>query len=223
MAKDVILCTRCARPNKRGGRTRICLPCFKQSPQQSKRLPKAPDTKVCSFCRTEKDSEEFYKNSARYDWLSTYCKTCHSAVAKESYDNDEDLTKSRRLWQRYNITLEDFRAILRFQDNSCGLCRKPVIEGKSLHVDHSHEKPFVVRGLLCHVCNTRKLGALKLIEVEGILSYLKSPPALAVIGSRVVPIGKEKGARHRRKRVYRQYPPRPDHTLLDLPPIQEDA
>jgi hypothetical protein len=109
------------------------------------------------------------------------------------------------LWTRYNISLEEYNQMLLAQNNTCALCPKKHSIKKPLHVDHSHEDPCVVRGLLCYVCNANKLGGLTLKEVEGIHEYLLTPPAALVVGHRLVPIGKEKGVKSKRKRTYKHY------------------
>lgn len=198
------ICTRCGRANTRGGRTRICEKCFKESPKKSTRLPEPPATKVCAFCREEKQSQHFYKNAARADWLSTYCRDCHKIKEKRAYDNDKDKGKDYRLWNRYNISLEEYNQILESQNYKCALCPKLHSDTKPLNVDHSHEEPSIVRGLLCITCNQRKLGSLRLEEVRAILDYLEQPPATLLIGHRLVPVGKEK-PRRQRKRKYKHY------------------
>lgn len=199
------LCTRCGRPNGRGGRTRVCAPCHEAAPHKAVRLASPPDRKVCAYCREEKPAEEFYKNAGRADWLSTYCRVCHSGRAKHYHESDAARAKDRRLWARYNISLAEYDAMLEAQGYTCALCPKKHTHAKPLHVDHSHENPNIVRGLLCITCNQRKLGALTLAEVEAIHAYLLKPPATDVVGERLVPIGKEKGARPRRRRRYKQY------------------
>lgn len=198
-------CSRCGRPNNRGGRTKICDKCFGESPKKSKRLPEPPLSKVCAFCRSEKPAAEFYKNSARADWLSTYCRPCHNNKEKNYYSTDKERSKDRRLWSRYGITLVEYNKMLEAQSYMCALCPKKHSEQRPLNVDHSHEDPCIVRGLLCITCNQRKLGGLKLDEVKRILGYLESPPARATVGHRLVPIGMEKGTRPRRKRKYKHY------------------
>lgn len=95
--------------------------------------------------------------------------------------------------------------MLKYQDYKCAMCPKVHSEKRPLNVDHSHEEPNIVRGLLCITCNQRKLGSLTLDEVETIHNYLTSPPALSVLGARLVPLGMEKGVRTKRKRKYKHY------------------
>lgn len=215
-------CTKCGRPNTRGGRTRVCTPCYRGG--VGIRLAEPPLTKVCAFCRTEKAASEFYKNSARNDWLSTYCKVCHSSKAKDEYASDAERAKDRRLWSRYNITLEEYNQLLVAQGYRCALCPRKHTDAKPLNVDHSHEEPYIVRGLLCIRCNQRKLGALTLEDVQDLHAYLTTPPATLTLGQRLVPIGMEQG-RPGRRRKYRHYAknqtevgPTPAKGLVVAPP-----
>jgi hypothetical protein len=38
--------------------------------------------KRCPKCDTKKDVSEFYENKARYDGLTSYCKTCDAEQSK---------------------------------------------------------------------------------------------------------------------------------------------
>lgn len=198
-----VLCTKCGRPNNRGGRTRVCELCSKAP--RGVRLAGPPSSKVCAFCREEKPSDQFYSNKARNDWLSTYCRTCHRVKETRRFENDADRAKDYRLWNRYNISLEEYNEMLVAQGFKCAMCPKKHSAQRPLNVDHSHEVPSIVRGLLCTTCNQRKLGSLTLAEVEEIYKYLTTPPATLVIGHRLVPAGKEKPKRAKRKRKYKHY------------------
>jgi hypothetical protein len=194
-------CTRCGRPNKRGGKTKICAECFKRAPHESRRLPGPPDSKRCPMCREDKPAKEFYSNAGRADWLSVYCKTCWSQDAKYSYLSDKDKARDRRLRARYGITLSEYNELLVAQGNKCAICGRKASDFKiPLSVDHSHEDG-TVRGLLCFICNREKLGSLTLPQVEAILAYLKNPPAVKVLSTRLVPENMVKPRRRKRRRI----------------------
>jgi hypothetical protein len=196
-------CTRCGRPNKRGGRTRVCAECFNRSPHQAIRLPGPPDSKRCPMCREEKPAAAFYKNSGRADWLSVYCKICWSQDAKNSYLSDKERARDRRLRARYGITLNEYNEVLVAQGNKCALCGRKASEFKiPLSVDHSHEDG-AVRGLLCFICNREKLGSLTLAEARAIVSYLENPPAVKLLANRLVPENMIKPRRRKRRRIKR--------------------
>lgn len=51
----------------------------------------------------------------------------------------------------YNLTVEEFEDLRKFQNNRCAICQKEYT--KTFLVDHDH-KTGRVRGLLCRKCNT---------------------------------------------------------------------
>lgn len=59
--------------------------------------------------------------------------------------------QAAHLRRRFGLTLEQWDAMLVAQNGSCKLCRIPFKHNP--HVDHCHVTG-VVRGLLCHHCNT---------------------------------------------------------------------
>ena len=73
---------------------------------------------------------------------------------------NRDAAKHRSLQRNYGITLDDYNRMFIEQGGRCAICGVHQSKlNKSLNVDHNHETG-VVRGLLCHHCNTA-LGLLK--------------------------------------------------------------
>lgn len=68
---------------------------------------------------------------------------------------------------RYNLTPEQFEAMLQKQDNRCAICK--VKPDYMLSIDHNH-KTQEVRGLLCQRCNI----AVGFIEIEGLLDRVQA-------------------------------------------------
>ena len=69
----------------------------------------------------------------------------------------ERAVQLRRNWLRkaYNITPDDYNALLEAQGGHCALCpatRHSVKCGRPLGIDHDHGSKHI-RGLLCHACN----------------------------------------------------------------------
>ena len=64
------------------------------------------------------------------------------------------------LKKRYGITVAYYDNLLRKQKYKCAICKTYTPEGSgSFHIDHCHNKKLI-RGLLCHRCNTG-LGLLR--------------------------------------------------------------
>ena len=96
----------------------------------------------------QKKRKEYYeKNKARILDLKKI-KYAESEIVK--------LQKRRRdLKRQYNMTLEDYEAMLESQNGCCKICKSPDNKNKRTQyfdVDHNH-KTNKVRGLLCTNCN----------------------------------------------------------------------
>lgn len=105
------------------------------------------------FSRPEVIARAKVRNAQRRDKRKAYKKTPKGRLAENRYRNKRyqtDSEKSKRLFLRYGITLEEYKQILEAQDNGCCLCGRR--DTKPLHVDHDH-KTGKVRGLLCSSCN----------------------------------------------------------------------
>jgi hypothetical protein len=81
----------------------------------------------------------------------------------------------------------EYVALLQSQGGVCAICCRPPQKIR-LHIDHNH-KTGVIRGLLCSWCNHRLLtGARDSVEVlRSAVRYLEAPPAVEVVGEKVVP------------------------------------
>ena len=122
--------------------------------------------KVCSHCRLEKPLSEYYitkkklksgkiKERPRY-----ICKACDKKAKRARDKRTPEQRANKHLLDRYGITLEQKREMIRMQGCKCAIC--PVkLSDKVLsksHVDHCHETG-VIRGVLCNNCN-RGIGHL---------------------------------------------------------------
>lgn len=68
-----------------------------------------------------------------------------------------DRMRAYSLKKKYKLTVEAYDRLFESQGRQCGICGiAEVKRAASWHVDHCHETGKV-RGILCHVCNT-KLG-----------------------------------------------------------------
>lgn len=80
----------------------------------------------------------------------------------------------------YNMTVEDYSALLKSQGGVCAICRKPETARQgskkrptALAIDHCHETQKI-RGLLCSNCN-RGIGHLQesLAVLGAAMEYIK--------------------------------------------------
>lgn len=112
--------------------------------------------KQCYKCSEFKETSEFYKNRARYDGFSTYCKRCELKISKEFGSRTE--IKNRRninnRKSRLGISNDVYLKRLEEQNGMCAICKRlPNKKEKALAVDHNHNTGQF-RGLLCFNCNT---------------------------------------------------------------------
>ena len=113
------------------------------------------------------------------------CSTHHRA--KRARQSSQ--TREQRWLNVYNITGEEYWAIWEHQGGVCYICRRAKGTGRRrLSVDHCHETG-IVRGLLCQPCNRDVLGHARddTEFFERCIEYLNSPPAVEIIGKRIVP------------------------------------
>lgn len=145
---------------------------------EEKREPLPADElgKTCSACRRKKSLNDFHKEKGGRFGRQRWCISCANAH-RRSDGAASDASKLRRkvttanyhqkhrekrladgrkafLLRRYGITIEEFDAIFGSQDGRCGLCLSGHSGGvRRWAVDHDHETG-IVRGVLCHPCNT---------------------------------------------------------------------
>lgn len=135
--------------------------------------------KTCFCCNKEKSISDFYKNNQTKDGFSCYCKNYESKKQKIMREKHKEKRKQsakiyyqktkkehkirnikNHLKIRYNITIEEYQALLIKQNFCCAICGEKETRKNSsgngisaLSVDHNH-KTDKVRGLLCQTCNT---------------------------------------------------------------------
>ena len=134
----------------------------------------------CTSCEGVYPLDEFYPNQKSLTGRKSQCIPCYSAVGKAYRETPEAKERARRKkearfkkdpeghreaarWaavkSKYGITREDYDLLLASQGGACAICRDRPKANKRLYVDHDHDTG-VVRGLLCHPCNTG-LGMFK--------------------------------------------------------------
>jgi hypothetical protein len=112
------------------------------------------------------------------------CATHHRARKTKRKSTNQE----QRWMSTYGITADEYWAIYRYQLGKCFVCERATGARKALSVDHCHATG-IVRGLLCSTCNSRVLGHLRddTAALERAIDYLNRPPAVRVIGKKVVP------------------------------------
>jgi len=141
-----------------------------------------PTMKMCTVCKVAKPFEDFYdgykakkqRDVANRKYLHSRCKECdHARVRIYHKDNKAKVTKRQLISHRrrlYGLNEEEYNNMILSQNNLCAICNKP--SDKTLHIDHDHATGMV-RGLLCHTCNTG-IGMLQedLIILNRAIEYL---------------------------------------------------
>lgn len=129
--------------------------------------------RTCAKCGRGR-AERFY--------TSPRGRTCLSCRKARSRSN----SRNRRIFETYGLTEVEYDSLFAAQDGRCAICggtRK-----QKLSVDHRHVDGLI-RGLLCRLCNGRLLTAAKDLPavLRAAADYLEQPPAVAVLGERLVP------------------------------------
>lgn len=97
--------------------------------------------KQCSVKLTE-------ENSVYNDGWKRYnsCRECHVKQHRARKQENNFI-------KNYGITQQEYDRLNELHQGGCAICRQPCTKHVRLSVDHDH-KTGVVRGLLCHSCNT---------------------------------------------------------------------
>lgn len=140
-------------------------------------------SKVCTYCKIEKDVSEYAKDSRTKLGVTSRCLRCHYKIAKEKYHNDEEYRKktnqsnrNNTLLKRYGIDVSQFEAMIEEQGNSCLVCKIQFDKSSSSqkpNIDHCH-RTGKVRGILCTLCNAG-LGSFRDSQMflYSAITYLK--------------------------------------------------
>lgn len=118
------------------------------------------DSKNCTRCSTAKPFADFYNDRKGRFGLSAYCKSCMKAKSKAHRELNPRRKKDLDLRYKFNITIEQFDAMMEAQGGTCAICGGVNANGRALSVDHDHaccpgkeSCGSCVRSLLCGDCN----------------------------------------------------------------------
>ena len=146
--------------------------------------PPASEAK-CSICHEVKPEKDFSPSPIKKNGLSSYCRACNNIKAKANMltrpkELRQKVLRRHHLKKTFDLTLEQYQAMWDAQLGVCAICGKPETRQtyptratSSLSVDHNHETGMI-RGLLCHSCNTA-LGLLyeDPVVIESMLDYVR--------------------------------------------------
>lgn len=123
-------------------------------------------SKQCTKCKTEKDHKDFYSDNRRKSGVTSWCRECwreYERIRRERLGFRG--RKNRKLKYQYGMTLNEYNAMLKAQNNVCAICenKETTINAKNskvqkLCVDHDHVTGKI-RALLCTACN-KALGLM---------------------------------------------------------------
>ena len=127
--------------------------------------------KPCGRCGRMLRLDRFYRSRASRDGRTHICRDCSNAANRQWREANRDrraeyrrryaeanhaelARRGRRtqLRSRFGLSPEQYEAILELQGRACAICGGDN-RSKALCVDHDH-RSGIVRGLLCHRCNT---------------------------------------------------------------------
>ena len=136
----------------------------------------------CPDCQTMKPLEEFPRNKSGRQGRGGYCKPCHNAKGKATYERLYGGTREYHLRRRYGLTSAEVNAMIEAQGGTCAVCTGP-----AQHVDHDHATGEV-RGILCFNCNQALGNARDDVQVlRGLARYLElhQKPTLRLVVDQV--------------------------------------
>lgn len=137
--------------------------------KQALSIKKPPQCNVCG----KGDITNFHVDS-KSRRTSSVCKECHKVQCRSRYNAMSSLERWAEKATRYGLTKEVALELVATQKGLCAICGNLPEGVRGLHVDHCHNTG-VVRGLLCHGCNTG-IGNLKDDPelLERAVKYLRS-------------------------------------------------
>lgn len=164
-------CSRCGKTRPRvGPGRRLCAECFNAIyDAEAKRANGSHRTRLnpCTACGAVRLREDHMHGSS-------LCPICRS------------IPQGRRtkLKTRFALTPREFVELVANQGDVCAVCRKR--PAQSLHIDHRHADPPIIRGALCNVCNTMiGLANDDPERLRQAAAYLEDPPAQRLFPGRV--------------------------------------
>ncbi len=130
--------------------------------------------KKCRYCQTEKPINEFTKNKSTKSGYGGHCLKCEATRTRNRRKGNPRSAREVMLRSKYGISEGVYLDLLVAQNDCCKICKRNSSEfDKPLYVDHCHTTNLV-RGLLCHFCNSG-LGYFKddILTLKEAIQYIQ--------------------------------------------------
>jgi len=132
--------------------------------------------KRCSKCKQNKPISKFHKCIKSKSGFASQCKDCR---APQGWIYNRTMRRQRialksHVKGHYDLTIEEYDQLIKKQNGRCVICDGINADGRRLSIDHNH-KNGVLRGLLCHHCNTA-LGLVRdnINVLKNMIEYLQN-------------------------------------------------
>jgi hypothetical protein len=116
-----------------------------------------PKSINCPRGHLMEETRKFHPNG------DSYCSACkvirYNTFRKENPTKVAKYSQTSRRRNTYGISPDQYKDLWESQIGLCGICFSILKEDRTTHIDHDHSTG-IIRGLLCHNCNTA-LGLLK--------------------------------------------------------------
>jgi ribosomal protein S14 len=124
---------------------------------------------LCPSCG-ETNVDKFYRDT-KGRRTNSRCRECHKKHSSFLWHSKTQVEKqATRVQAMYGLTPDEYIKMYSKQQGKCAICGNKPTTKRGLHVDHNHNTKMV-RGLLCHGCNTG-IGAMK-ESLESLRSAIK--------------------------------------------------
>ena len=108
---------------------------------------------ICRNCKSQYNKQ--YRKGHREEikqYLGQYYKEHKEKIMQHHKERKKEI-RQYDIKHKYGLFPEEYNDMLEAQHNRCAICRKPFIDAQHAYIDHNHSTG-VVRGILCHNCNT---------------------------------------------------------------------
>lgn len=133
-------------------------------------MNRLPYSKICGKCKEEKLISEYYKmrgEGLRKSDYNSFCKYCHNRRSPKEQVMQRNA--KARIKREFGLSIEEYRQYFEDADYKCSVCDSK----HKLVLDHCHSTG-IIRGVLCHNCNTA-LGHVKdnILILKGLINFLE--------------------------------------------------